>query len=396
MINECVKRLLQIFLDNQSSQKALFDLANFVLLSEKTTNFSERSVNFLEKLSWKDLTFGAKIEENTAKKYLNALKCDIFVNKEIKNIKNNNIQITTFFDPKYPKKLKEISHPPFFLFHKGDLISDEFFWNFAVVGARKNSNYGQYVLKNILPDLVRNNAAIVSGGAEGIDSIAHEITIQHKGKTVVVVGSGLGTRYPLKNTKLFQEILESGGCEISIFPFNTPPNKINFPIRNRVIAGLSEGILVVEASTKSGSLITANFGLNENRDIFAIPGPINSQQSSGCNLLLKKGAILTENTKDILDVYSTRKDLKKYFKEAHCQPDTQKNENINMENIFNEKKINECKQQKTLLSLLKNAKNMDELILETRFSEEYLLDTLFELELQNLIKQDFAGKWNLI
>jgi DNA processing protein len=201
----------------------------------------------------------------------------------------------------YPPQLKEISSAPAILYTRGSL---EILKNksVAVVGSRKFTEYGQRATQSLCRDLVRAGLAVVSGLALGIDAIAHRATLDAGGATIAVLGTGIDdtTIYPRDNFNLARDIIALGGALITEYPPRTPSLKQNFPARNRIMAGLTLGTLVVEAAQDSGSLITAGLALEFNREIFAIPGPIFSPQSAGANFLIKNGAKLVESATDVL------------------------------------------------------------------------------------------------
>ncbi len=224
-----------------------------------------------------------------------------------KFLENFPIQKITLKDKLFPESLKNISEGPKELFFRGNFKPTE--KNFAIVGTRLCSNYGKEIAFSIAKDLSKVGFCIVSGMALGIDTLAHQGALKASGPqgssncpTVAVLGTGLDEKsiYPQENLKLAKEILEKGGCLISEYPALTRGTNFTFPKRNRIIAGLSLGTLVVEAKIKSGSLITANYAKKYKKYIFAIPGDIHSQNSKGCHLLIKQGAFLTENANDIL------------------------------------------------------------------------------------------------
>lgn len=202
----------------------------------------------------------------------------------------------------YPVWLKKIKNPPQKLYYRGNFSKDIFNKCLAVVGSRKNTRYGQEAIEQLIPKLVDEKLTIISGFMYGIDSLAHNCCLDCGGRTIAVLGCGLNVIYPQTNDKLYLKILENDGLVISEYSSETKPNLWTFPQRNRIVAGLAnKGILVVEAGEKSGSLITARIGLEENRPIYCIPGPINSKMSAGSNWLIKsKKAKLVDNVGDIL------------------------------------------------------------------------------------------------
>lgn len=197
-------------------------------------------------------------------------------------------QIISFFDNEYPEKLRQIYQPPLILFAKGNikLLQNKIV---TIVGSRMATGYSQRVIEKIVPNLLADNLTIASGLAKGVDSLAHRETLKYNGNTIAVVGNGLNHFYPIQNHFL-QDQIEKRGLIISEYLPDTPPRPFRFPQRNRILAGLSESVIVTEAKEKSGSLITANLALQENRDVYAVPGPITSSLSEGPNRLIEAGA----------------------------------------------------------------------------------------------------------
>jgi len=218
------------------------------------------------------------------------------------DLAKENIEIITINDEAYPSQLKEIASAPPVLYIRGDqsILSNK---SIAIVGSRKFTAYGQRVAENLTKDLVRAGLTIVSGLALGIDGIAHKAALDADGLTTAVLGTGIddATIYPREHFNLARQIIENGGVLITEQPPKTPSLKQNFPARNRIMAGLALGTLVVEAAESSGSLITAQFALEQNREVFAVPGDIFSPQSTGANSLVKRGAKLVASAADILE-----------------------------------------------------------------------------------------------
>ena len=210
----------------------------------------------------------------------------IDIEKEWKKIEKQNIRLITKDEPEYPRLLKEIAKPPVALYIKGKLLPNEQY--LASVGTRWPSDYGKIVTNNLIGELSQS-LTIVSGMARGIDSLSHKAAIERERRTVAVLGTGLDIIFPPENKNLSQKI-EKNGALISEFPLGTPPLQYNFPLRNRIIAGMSLATLVIEGKKTSGSLITANIALEEGREVFAVPGPIFSKTSEGPNNLIKEGA----------------------------------------------------------------------------------------------------------
>ncbi len=203
-------------------------------------------------------------------------------------------------DKNYPKLLKEIEDRPNVLYLKGEILPNE--TCFAIVGTRRSSFYGKQAAWEIAGDLAEAGLTIVSGLAPGIDTFCHRAVLEKNKRTIAVLGTGLDEKsiYPRTNLRLAEKIIETGGCLISEYPIGTPGSKFTFPARNRIISGLSLGVLVIEAKQKSGALITAAWAKKQNRKVFAVPGSIYSSNSKGCHCLIKQGAKLVENANDIL------------------------------------------------------------------------------------------------
>ncbi|OGX08046.1 MAG: DNA protecting protein DprA [Omnitrophica WOR_2 bacterium GWA2_47_8] len=221
-----------------------------------------------------------------------------FLNEE-KLIAAHKADVITLWDKDYPKTLKEISNPPVVLYVKGTLNKDEE-PALAIVGSRQASIYGMTMAEKFALELAELGITIVSGLAKGIDTFAHRGALKAKGRTIAVLGSGLANLYPRDNKKLFEEIAENGAV-ISEFPMTTEPLSYNFPQRNRIISGLSLGVLIVEAALKSGALITSDFALEQGKEVFALPGKIDSPNSKGVHQLIKQGAKLSTHRDDILE-----------------------------------------------------------------------------------------------
>ena len=203
-------------------------------------------------------------------------------------------------DGSYPYLLREIADPPITLYVKGDWQACFDAPCVAVVGSRKCSTYGENASEMLSRDLAANGVCVVSGLARGIDTAAHRGAIAAKGKTIAVLGTGIDAVYPKENAKLAGQILDAGGAIVSQFPLNTPPLRDNFPYRNRIISGLSLGVLLVEASERSGSLITARLAMEQNREVLAVPENITSKNSFGTNYLIKSGAKLVQQWQDVV------------------------------------------------------------------------------------------------
>ena len=282
-------------------------------------------------------------------------------------LNKHNISLLEYTNENYPENLKNIQDPPLFLYVAGDIKFAE--RNIAVVGTRKNTIYGKVSCESILKELLEYDVNIVSGLALGIDNIAHEFTLKKNGRCIGVVGSGLDRVFPYESRKLWKKIPENGML-ISEYPLGSEPLKWNFPRRNRIIAGLSQGILLCESYEKGGALITAEFGFQHNREIFAVPGFINYPSFKGCNKLIRDTkAKLVLSGKDIADEFLWEKKPK------------------------NEIIPGLSSEEMKILSLLKTEKNLDELITETGLSAGIVLSVLANLEIKDFIFEISGGRY---
>lgn len=215
-------------------------------------------------------------------------------------LKKLSIEYVTLFDKNYPQNLKEIESPPFVLYFKGDIrICNKL--SIAIVGSRKITEYGKFVAEKFSKELSSRGIVIISGLARGVDTAAHKSTLQVKGKTISVLGCGLNIIYPPENFGLADEIVEKDGVLISEYPLDYPVFPSNFNARNRIISGLSHGVLVVEGAENSGTLLTAKHAAYQGREVFAVPGQINSPNSWVPHFLIKQGAKITTEVSDIME-----------------------------------------------------------------------------------------------
>ena len=221
-----------------------------------------------------------------------------FAERESEAVARHGVKIVDFLATEYPKVLLEISDPPPFLYVRGELhgVEDAV----AIVGSRRASTYGLVTTERLAGELALHGVTVVSGMARGVDTAAHRGALKAGGRSIGVLGCGIDVTYPPENQRLFKEMAEKGAL-VSEFPMGTTPLAENFPRRNRIISGISRGVLVVEAVQNSGSLITARYALDQGREVFAIPGNINSSGSRGTNQLIKQGAKLVEGVEDILE-----------------------------------------------------------------------------------------------
>lgn len=225
--------------------------------------------------------------------------CDI--DRELELIDAFGIKIVTLYDDEYPENLKSIYDPPILLYLKGDYKKEDEL-SVAIVGSRRCTYYGLNMAEKMASELVEHGVTVISGLARGIDTAAHKGAVRNKGRTIAVLGNGLASIYPAENRALAEEISRNGVL-MSEFAMQVRPYKQNFPRRNRLVSGLSRGVVVVEAAGRSGALITADFALEQGRDVFAVPGMAGRLSSGGPNSLIKQGAKLVESADDILEEF---------------------------------------------------------------------------------------------
>ncbi|RUL55818.1 DNA-processing protein DprA [Lysinibacillus antri] len=243
----------------------------------------------------KILSVSTKNAEKILYNYKHLMKVNL---KEAYN--SANINVIPYFSEYYPKKLLEINNAPTMLYAKGDIALLKCPLKLAIIGSRKATNYSRLAMDYIVPPLIEQNCVIVSGLAKGADSLAHTSTIKYGGKTIAVLGHGLFHIYPKENKQLAEEIAENH-LLLTEYPPYVGVQKWHFPSRNRIISGISDALIVTEAALKSGTLITTELALESGKDVFAVPGPIHSQQSMGTNSLIKEGAIPIWNGHQIIE-----------------------------------------------------------------------------------------------
>src|SRR5690242_6594867 len=220
---------------------------------------------------------------------------------ELKRIEEFGCRILSQADGEYPELLRQIYDPPIVLYVRGRLLASDKN-SVAMVGSRTTTHYGLEIARKLAYQLAYLGVTVVSGGARGIDSAAHQGALAAKGRTIAILGTGINLVYPSENAQLYDRICANGAI-VTQFPFNRPGDKQSFPIRNRIVAGMTLGTVVVEANLSSGALITANFANEYGRQVFAVPGRIDSPRSKGCHDLIKKGAKLCEGAEDILSEF---------------------------------------------------------------------------------------------
>ena|SRR3990167_9566278 len=321
------------------------------------------------------------VSPSAAQILVDGLKNQEILDQEIALMEQFHVQILTILCSQFPALLKEIHVPPALLYFQGDVKLFAHEKNIACVGARKSHGYAHEALLHLIVPMVEQGWVVVSGGALGADTFAHQIALDHQSPTMVVVGSGLSQVYPAQNAKLFENVVRAGGLIISSFPMQTPPDPWNFPKRNRLIAGLSRGCLVLQAADKSGALITASCALEQGREVFAVPGSIFDPLSAGCHSLIAQGAKLVTCAQDLLDelgypVVESKKDQQSLFVPAKAE------------------KLDEISRQ--ILQTAFTPMTIDFMASKLQIDVHFLQNKLFELSLEGKIVQDAMGFWKRV
>lgn len=291
---------------------------------------------------------------------------------ELELIYKHQVQIVTLLDPDYPGHLRHIPGAPAVLYWRGSLVS----WPeqaLAIVGSRQATTYGKTVVQQLVPALVQAGQAIISGGAVGIDTFAHQAALVANGVTIAVTGVGLATCYPKSNQRLFEEICGRGGACVSIFPMQTSAHAGNFPARNRVISGLAAGCIVVQAASQSGARITANFALEQGRELFVVPGLFGDPLSAGCHELANQGAKLIHTPQDVL---------------VDLVPGA-----AQLNWIAAKKDSDLVGNSDPVWQICTCAMTTSELQERLGWDLATLQNQLFDLQLQGVLRQNFAGLW---
>jgi len=250
---------------------------------------------------WEEINARPSLLSDKSRGNIVSRLANINLNDEWEKLGKNGIYLITQDDGEYPALLKTIHSPPLFLYVKGNSETLSYPC-LAVVGTRSHSSYGKDVVERLIPHLTRAGISIVSGLAQGIDALSHQATLDAEGKTIAVLGCGIDFIETSSSRKIAKRIIDSGGAIVSEYPLGTPPLKQHFPARNRIIAGLSLGTLVIESRYPGGSLITAQHAVDEGREVFSVPGPITGAASEGTNKLIQEGAHAVVSAEDILDI----------------------------------------------------------------------------------------------
>lgn len=324
----------------------------------------------------------------TAKLLFNGLQRVDMLKREIDLIAKHNIKWTTIIDDDYPAMLKQINGPPTVLYYRGAELG-QFEKNFAIVGSREAHHYAEQVVAECVPELLNFGWNIISGGALGADTMAHKHTMQNGGKTVAILGSGLLCPYPRQNIRLFDEIVQNGGSVVSPFAITAEAQARHFPARNRIISGMSQACLVVQAAKRSGASITAEYALQQGRSVFAVPGSIFDPLSAGCHRLIKEGATPMLSVDDLLIELGEKKPpikAKVTRKSASKQPYVQTSLTLSPSATIAEKILFHCAQKPL---------STDELMDIAKIELEMLHNHLFDLQLAGKLAQSAVGLWEL-
>jgi DNA processing protein len=346
-------------------------------------------------------------------------KIDMWVKNQVLKLDEIGAKIILFEDENYPPLLKEIFYPPPIIFYKGEKITN-FSQSISIVGSRRATNYGRKVAYQLASQLSSLGITIVSGFAKGIDSSAHKGAKDEIGGTIAIFGNGLDICYPRENRDLYNELAIKGSI-VSEFPFGTPPERLNFPRRNRLISGISYGVIIVEAGERSGALITASFALEQGREVFAVPGEIFNENSVGVNCLIQDGAKLVMSVDDVLEEFgliiknienNERRKINKKFKNYKIKNEDKKYKynikgnrdrkkaNSNQENQYNKESeyikkslnINDLienltdEEKKVYLSLDDFSQHIDEIMKKCDLNIAKVSNILTLLEIKGIIK----------
>lgn len=327
------------------------------------------------------------IGQNSAQLVVDGLKDRTLLDGELSLIDKHHVELFTSFDENYPALLKEIHLPPLVLYCKGTLPRQP---ALAVVGSRQANLYGQRVINQLVPQLIAHGFAIVSGGALGADAMAHRATVKNAGAGVVVIGSGLLRPYPAANKKLFDEIVSIGGAVVSPFALQVTAAPSNFPARNRIISGLSLGCVVIQAAQASGAKITALFGLEQGREVFAVPGPIDDPLSVGCHELIGQGAKLVQSVHEIVSEFPA------YCAQA-ISTHQEKKETVLKNNEKKQIPVDSSQPlAQQIITHCHKPQSIDDLVEILGIDLNAVQAAVFDLQLCGKIEQSYSGLWQRI
>lgn len=346
-----------------------------LILKNRPSGFA---LSELYRLGISELRQRFRLSESVAAAVSFGLADGSVLDKELELAEKHSIDLVTIDSDRYPKLLREIHLPPTVLYCKG-LPLDNHGDCIAIVGARKATSYARVVIESLTEPLVEAGWTVVSGGARGADSMAHDSVVGLSGRTIAVLGCGLLRCYPSENKVMFRSIVESGGTLVSCFPLMAEPLAGNFPARNRVIAGLSRGVVVVQAAEKSGALITSKFALEQGREVFAIPGIVNDPLSAGCNRLIQQGAKLVCDVDDIFEEFGVTT-----------------SKVLHLGAVAEKEGLPAGSKQDELVLHCSTPRSVEELVELVQKSFEEVSDRLVNLQLDGHLEQNFAGLWHRI
>ena len=306
--------------------------------------------------------------------------------KEFQVTEKAGVEICTLSDTEYPQLLKEIYDPPLCLYVRGNVKSLNCAFPIAFVGSRRTTRYGIEIAERLTISAVKVGITIISGLARGIDTVAHTAAVEHDGTTIAVLGGGLGYIYPQENIGLARKICEKGAL-VTEYPMAAKPDRRCFPMRNRIIAGMSHGTVITEAGARSGALITAQQAIDQGRQVFAVPGRVDSPLSRGCHYLIKDGAKLVETIDDILEEFNLFSQIKEKIFPEEIESSHESNDANSLQLSDNERII---------IALLKKGEmSTDEIVQHSQISTQEVLSVLLGLEIRRLVVQLPGKRYNL-
>lgn len=342
-------------------------------------NLGQEVLRDLYAMSAAQIMMVGKVSKGQAQAITTGLADLSLLEQELALGNKHNVRWMTILDSAYPAMLKQIYAPPSVLYWYGTLnVTDK---ALAVIGSCAANAYAQRVINNFVPPLVQAGVVIVSGGALGADTMAHRAALEARGVTTVVLGSGLLHWYPGGNKRLFQEIIDNNGAIVSSFPLSTEPLPGNFPARNRIIAGLAQATLVVQAAAKSGARITAEFALDQGREVMAVPGAVDDPLSHGCHELIAQGALLAACPLTVLRALG--------MQQSESAVDVKPEQILAQQSMD----THERPQRDPLLVFCSQPRSTDEIQLYMQLSSDKVTAKLFQLQLSGSLEQDFTGKW---
>jgi len=370
-INDIGKKILYLMIENGVRP------SEFIRIYNRNNGDIDRTLQYF--LKYKNLKL--KFVTDKSNNAFDNVNNDSY-EKVIDFILKNKIGLLEISSDSYPAFLKQIHLPPPLLFFRGEKIKNAGFM-IAIVGSRRCTKYGSEVAEYISKSLSRIGITIVSGMATGIDSHAHKAALEGEGGSIGVLGCGIDIVYPPENDFLFKEILKNGSIITEFIP-GTPPLKSNFPVRNRIISGLSGGVVVIEAGEKSGAMITCEAALSQNREVMAVPGNIFSQSSKGCHKLIKEGAKLVDSIDDIMEEFSQYKE-----KALALEKDT-----VNINNEAPECKVNLTGDDRRIYEFIGfKSKSVEEIVGYAGLEVRDVLKIIASLEIRKLIREDSFNKY---